>query len=307
MTLDSQGDFMTPEGIKAASEKFMKSGRTTAIDVNHSGVPVNAFITENMISKGGAFPAGSWVVTAKIEDPDIWKSVRDGKLTGFSMEGNGSRVVSKLNGEDAKQIMNLDVYSISLVGKAANKEKFSVIKSDQMAYLEKHAPELAKLAQRMERIEKGLDANTGLLVEVADPSSTDAAIAAAAAREAVEANRLRREHETISDALFKLQPGTLGYRLSHDRYQARLLDIENELEVLRKGADELRHHDAFIESGGSSAFLQASASDESLTGMNAFGHTTEQQISKDDIPLGHNTMGVHECDEDDVDLNGMVL
>ena len=45
MKLDSQGDFMTIPGVKAAQQGSMKAGRTF-VDKNHDGLPLNAFVSE---------------------------------------------------------------------------------------------------------------------------------------------------------------------------------------------------------------------------------------------------------------------
>ena len=91
LKLDSQGDFMTAADIKISSQNFMKAARTRNIDVNHSGVAVDAFIAESMLSKGGDFPEGSWVITTKIEDPQVWEAVQNGTIliAGCKRVGTG--------------------------------------------------------------------------------------------------------------------------------------------------------------------------------------------------------------------------
>ena len=36
---------------------------------------------------GFDFPKGTWMGQYKIEDPEVWKMVKDGTLTGYSIEG----------------------------------------------------------------------------------------------------------------------------------------------------------------------------------------------------------------------------
>ena len=36
---------------------------------------------------GMNYPKGSWLGMYKIEDPEVWKMIKDGTLTGFSIEG----------------------------------------------------------------------------------------------------------------------------------------------------------------------------------------------------------------------------
>jgi hypothetical protein len=87
----------TAENIRKIREKFFKSQNTTAVNINHQGVGVQAYLMESFISdqkKGIPNPApfdklpyGTWYVGYKIEDDQVWADVKSGKFTGFSLEG----------------------------------------------------------------------------------------------------------------------------------------------------------------------------------------------------------------------------
>ena len=36
---------------------------------------------------GFSLPKGTWMISMKIEDENVWKQVKDGKYKGFSIEG----------------------------------------------------------------------------------------------------------------------------------------------------------------------------------------------------------------------------
>jgi hypothetical protein len=36
---------------------------------------------------GLEYPKGTWVVTMKVNDPKVWKDIKNGKLNGYSIEG----------------------------------------------------------------------------------------------------------------------------------------------------------------------------------------------------------------------------
>ena len=133
LTIDSQGDFMTAAGIEKSAHGFIAQGITKNIDVNHDGVLSGSAVVESFIAKQNDehFPQGAWVVGVKIPDPALWAAVVAGQLTGLSLMGKGERTETKLNGKPAKRIDNLEVDSISLVPKAANKETFQMLKSDK--------------------------------------------------------------------------------------------------------------------------------------------------------------------------------
>jgi hypothetical protein len=88
----------TVESIRKIREKFFKSQNTTAVNINHQGVGVQAYLMESFISdsKKGimspkpfeSLPEGTWYVGYKIEDEQIWNDIKTGKFMGFSLEGS---------------------------------------------------------------------------------------------------------------------------------------------------------------------------------------------------------------------------
>jgi len=101
---DSMGNmyyvFFSKASIKRMAEKFMRQKRTDETSIEHDGRKLGAdkvFVTESWVSEdadkdksaayGFSLPAGTWFVSMKIDDPKIWKKIKSGELTGFSVEG----------------------------------------------------------------------------------------------------------------------------------------------------------------------------------------------------------------------------
>lgn len=94
MVPDSQGDFMTHEGIELIAHDFMKNGNNTRIDTNHDLVENGSFVVESFIARKGDpdFNEGAWVMGVKVVDLNVWNMIKSGDLNGFSMYGKGVRV-----------------------------------------------------------------------------------------------------------------------------------------------------------------------------------------------------------------------
>jgi hypothetical protein len=94
MVPDSQGDFMTAEGIEKIAYDFMKNGHLTRVDTNHDLEENGSVIVESFVARKDDpdFTMGSWVVGMYIPDVNVWKMVKDGRLNGYSMYGKGRRV-----------------------------------------------------------------------------------------------------------------------------------------------------------------------------------------------------------------------
>ncbi len=105
--VDAHGDFATAETIEKAAHNFLaKSNTSKAVDTQHNLEPVDGVtIVESAIIKGGHSilsdePDGTWFIVTKIENEEIWKSVKDGTYTGYSLYGFAERT------EEAKSTKN---------------------------------------------------------------------------------------------------------------------------------------------------------------------------------------------------------
>jgi len=88
---DTDGDTVNAEEIRKAAHYYMAMSQVTKI--NHKGAAVNTNILESYISTvdlviaGRAVKKGTWLMAVKVNDAEIWKSVEEGALTGFSLAG----------------------------------------------------------------------------------------------------------------------------------------------------------------------------------------------------------------------------
>ena len=89
--VDAQGDQANAEEIKKAAYDFMENVQT--FKVNHKNKKVKVKILENYIApveftiEKRNVKKGSWVLVLRILDGKIWKSIKKGELTGYSMAG----------------------------------------------------------------------------------------------------------------------------------------------------------------------------------------------------------------------------
>jgi len=99
---DRNGDpyyvFFTAETIKMIAEKYMRNKYIDNNDQMHDGKAVkDVYVFESWIKEDendksvkygyGDLPIGTWFVSMKVKNDDIWKRVKDGELNGFSVSG----------------------------------------------------------------------------------------------------------------------------------------------------------------------------------------------------------------------------
>lgn len=94
MTEDTDGNYMTESEIAKAEKYFSNKQRN--IDVQHSFEPCDgACLVDSWITKCDCeiedqpVKKGSWLMTVKVEDNDLWDKVIEKSITGFSMGGVG--------------------------------------------------------------------------------------------------------------------------------------------------------------------------------------------------------------------------
>jgi hypothetical protein len=89
---DAHGDTADADTIRRAAAEFMREGRLKNIDTEHSFTAEMAFVAESwLVRKGDSLfpdePEGAWAVGIQIGDPDLWKQLKSGDLTGISLAG----------------------------------------------------------------------------------------------------------------------------------------------------------------------------------------------------------------------------
>jgi len=94
---DSQEDLAPKIEIRDAAWKFMEFYRGTGLMHRERLLKGQVRICESWIQRGdteiNGEPVynGSWLMTWRIVDDSLWKDVKDGKLTGFSIQGSAVR------------------------------------------------------------------------------------------------------------------------------------------------------------------------------------------------------------------------
>lgn len=102
--VDSYGGTISEEETRTAMLRFMEEFQNTGI--NHIKDSVEKPVLFNDVIRvvecwqtrveqhinGVYVPKGSWVMTVRILDDDIWQGVLDGKYNGFSFEAFAKRV-----------------------------------------------------------------------------------------------------------------------------------------------------------------------------------------------------------------------
>jgi hypothetical protein len=89
--------YFTKDTVKRASELFLQQNRTNEHTFEHQTPIENVSVVESWLVQdpemdkskayGMSVPEGTWMVRVKVNNDDVWSSVKDGEVRGFSIEG----------------------------------------------------------------------------------------------------------------------------------------------------------------------------------------------------------------------------
>lgn len=109
--VDSQGDLTDEKQIEKAAHLFMKESKTgSGVDKGHSfQAEDGAYVAESWVLRKGDpifpdEPEGSWAVAIKVEDDDLWSSVKKGDIGGLSMGGVADQIEKAIDFDGAKAV-----------------------------------------------------------------------------------------------------------------------------------------------------------------------------------------------------------
>tara|TARA_R110002111_G_scaffold30007_3_gene62307 strand:- start:2600 stop:3208 length:609 start_codon:yes stop_codon:yes gene_type:complete len=104
--------YFTEETIEKAQEVFAKYGKTKSTNFEHKTGMRDVTVVESWIvtdpsnDKSNALgfsdiPKGSWMVSYKVDNDELWKKVKDGEVKGFSIEGVFSKSIIQMSKHDS--------------------------------------------------------------------------------------------------------------------------------------------------------------------------------------------------------------
>jgi len=92
--VDAQGDIIASDVIRKAAHRFLADyNKQTKLGLMHKDFKPKFELYESyivpmeMVIGTKVVKAGSWVIVVHVLDKNVWKQVKDGKLTGFSIGG----------------------------------------------------------------------------------------------------------------------------------------------------------------------------------------------------------------------------
>jgi hypothetical protein len=89
--------FFSKDTVRQASELFLMNSNQNNATYEHDQKLKGLSVVESWIIEdekhdksvkyGFSLPVGTWMISMKVNNDDVWKDVKDGKVKGFSIEG----------------------------------------------------------------------------------------------------------------------------------------------------------------------------------------------------------------------------
>lgn len=94
--VDAQGDIISAEEIRKSAHLFMRACMNNGVEHEYDTPdlhPVESYIApQDLEINGVTVKKGSWIMATQIDNDEIWKSVKAGELTGYSIEAHAHSI-----------------------------------------------------------------------------------------------------------------------------------------------------------------------------------------------------------------------
>jgi len=140
----------TPEAIKKMAFDYFSKNGFNKISIEHDGkeiegaaILLESYFVDDIKSvpqKFGKIPDGSWIMSYKVVDKDLWTMIKEKKLRGFSVE-----VIADLKKLNLNLSKNKNQHNEKNMKKEKNKQKFLDAVTDQGVQVRFDALEVGQL------------------------------------------------------------------------------------------------------------------------------------------------------------------
>lgn len=209
---DGAGDFymkMNAETVKEAAFRFLERSKNSEITLMHEGKTDGVSVVESWVSEKDDpklaavgikdIPAGSWCVTMRVQNPEVWGMVKDELLKGFSIEGlfkrgekiNFNTEIEFVMDEDLKKMLEAqgailaeilaalkgaadqDVPDVDLEADKKKEEEITALRS-QVEELKKatQSDELKKQVEQLQKQIEEVKLSSVIDFEITEPAET---------------------------------------------------------------------------------------------------------------------------------------
>jgi len=140
--VDAQGNpyfvFFTEDTIEKAQEIFAKFGKTKSTNFEHEVGMRDVTVVESWIvtdpnnDKANALgfkdiPKGTWMVSYKVDNDDLWQMVKDGQVMGFSIEGVFGRKIVEMSAEDTTELVYNKIQEVLNNEELTDNDKYDMV------------------------------------------------------------------------------------------------------------------------------------------------------------------------------------
>jgi hypothetical protein len=107
--LDTHNEMMLAEDVELMAHRFMLGLKNNQIDLMHGNRLVQATAVESFVARPNDpdYPEGAWVLSIKVEDPQLWADIESGIYNGFSVETYITKVDAEVELSFLSQVFGL--------------------------------------------------------------------------------------------------------------------------------------------------------------------------------------------------------
>ncbi|KPL08402.1 hypothetical protein AMJ86_00820 [bacterium SM23_57] len=137
--------YFSEDTIRRVAEKFFLDGKINSATIEHLDTLNGLTVVESWIVEdperdkstvyGFSYPKGSWIISMKVNNPDIWERVVNKQVTGFSVEGVfANQLIKNSNQMDFDKLAEVVAEKIKTIFQpTSGPEKFATVEATNRA------------------------------------------------------------------------------------------------------------------------------------------------------------------------------
>lgn len=230
------------ETISALSQAFMKNGFTSNMTLDHKQNTDGVYVAESWIKESmdndksialgldADLPIGTWFVGCKVIDDEVWKSIKEGKRKGFSIESLCRLDEIKLTKEQINMTNQQNMEAVEITD--GFWDKLRQIISDALGEPQESPKVEETVGKITDEIEVNAEPKDEQIIEQEVTPQTEAE-----AKDVIE--NVNEISETEEDKIKNLQGIIDSLQAELDTYKSQVEQMSKENDELKKTNEEL--------------------------------------------------------------------
>jgi len=228
--------FFSAQTIELIAKLFLKQHRQDNITIQHESNANNIYVFESWIVEDsdkdksnalglGKFPKGTWLISMKVENAEIWSDIKEGNLNGFSIEAYVSKM---LTNSKIRQEANINNFKEKEEMKEEQKTEKTLLDKIVALFESEKGEEPKEETKQPEEVKEELEETPDYMAMITALEERIAAIETALTDEKAKNEELEKENEELSKEKEEVKKEVENVKKEKEELSKQVEELEKE-------------------------------------------------------------------------------